>query len=70
MPLSGVAPLYIGVVARFDGRQLARVKLELYGLKRWFLSLVRLECRLPANGGFSWRVSWFSTVLGPSLVTC
>ena len=46
MPLSGVALLYNGVLAHLGGGQLARVVLELLGLKPRLLSLVNLERRL------------------------
>ena len=41
--------------------QLARVDLDLLGLKHLFLSLVRLECRLPVDGGF---LGWVGESLG------
>ena len=55
MPLSGVVPLCDGVVARLDGGYLARMVLELLGLKRGLLSLVRIERQL---------VRWMEGLLG------
>ena len=68
IPLSGVAPLYNGFIAGCDCGQLVQ---ELIGLKRGFLSLVRLWA-CPAERGLLGRVSGvlgFGRVLGPSLVT-
>ena len=59
MPRSGVAPLHNGVVAGLDDRQLAKVVLELLGLKCGFLSLVLLERHLVRRmEGFLGWVFW------------
>ena len=72
MPLSGVAPLYDGIVDRLDGGQLIRVDLELLG---WPQASVTQSCPSEALAYDGWsgspssrRVPWFSKVLGSSLV--